>query len=131
ELPRKASAILAREAAAGHATVLKPLFGSQGRGLRLLRGPDELPPPEEVAGVYHLQRFVGATANWHDFRVLVVDGSAVAGMVRRGTSWITNVHQGALPEPLAIDGQIGELAVAAARAVGCIYAGVDLIRDPQ
>jgi RimK family alpha-L-glutamate ligase len=131
ELPRKAAAIVAREAAAGHATVLKPLFGSQGRGLRLLRGPDDLPPPDEVAGVYHLQRFVGATADWHDFRVLVIDGAATAAMVRRGISWITNVRQGARPEPLAVDGQIGELAVAAARAVGCVYAGVDLIRDPS
>ena len=32
------------------ALVLKPLFGSQGRGLRLIRKPDDLPPAEDVAG---------------------------------------------------------------------------------
>ena len=34
-----ARAMLERERAAGHAVVLKPLFGAQGKGLRLLRGP--------------------------------------------------------------------------------------------
>src|SRR6516165_10396831 len=40
--------------------VLKPLFGSQGRGLRLIRAPDDLPAAEQVAGVYYLQRYVAA-----------------------------------------------------------------------
>ena len=42
--------------------MLKPLFGSQGRGLRLIRTADELPAPDEVAGVYYLQRYLGAEA---------------------------------------------------------------------
>ncbi|MBO0753299.1 MAG: RimK family alpha-L-glutamate ligase, partial [Bradyrhizobiaceae bacterium] len=53
-----AAAIVAREAA-GHPLVLKPLFGSQGRGLRLIHAPDDLPEPAAVHGVYYLQRFVG------------------------------------------------------------------------
>src|SRR5262249_10478087 len=36
--------------------VLKPLFGSQGRGLRLVRGEQDLPDLADVAGVYYLQR---------------------------------------------------------------------------
>jgi glutathione synthase/RimK-type ligase-like ATP-grasp enzyme len=39
--------------------VLKPLFGSQGRGLKLIYSTEELPPPAEVSGVYYLQRYVG------------------------------------------------------------------------
>src|SRR6478752_6891883 len=38
--------------------VLKPLFGSQGRGLKLIYSPEELPPPAAVSGVYYLQRYV-------------------------------------------------------------------------
>src|SRR5215475_4695405 len=53
-----ACAIVAREAAHGP-LVLKPLFGSQGRGLRLIRAADELPEPNTIAGVYYLQRFIG------------------------------------------------------------------------
>src|SRR5215510_2605135 len=46
-----AQAIVAR---AGTPLVLKPLFGSQGRGLRLIHRPEELPQPAEISGVYYL-----------------------------------------------------------------------------
>src|SRR5215468_2804080 len=71
-------AVESREAAAAIAAhedrplVLKPLFGSQGRGLRLIRTPGDLPDPTVVNGVYYLQRFVGVERNgFRDFRLLV------------------------------------------------------------
>lgn len=134
ETREAAAAIVAAETAAGTALVLKPLFGAQGKGLRLLRHPDELPPPEEVAGVYYLQRFVGPapdSSGWHDYRVLVVGGEPVAAMARHGETWITNIHQGAVPRAVAPVGALAELAVAAAGAVGTDYAGVDLIADEE
>src|SRR6266571_5178223 len=51
ESPKTARAIVRREAAHGP-LVLKPLFGSQGRGLRLIREESELPEPAAVAGAY-------------------------------------------------------------------------------
>jgi tetrahydromethanopterin:alpha-L-glutamate ligase len=110
--------------------VLKPLFGSQGRGLRLIAAIDDLPAAEEVDGVYYLQRFMGVERDrrFHDFRIFVVNGSPVAGMTRRCQSWITNVRQGGTPEPLARDRQLEELAVRAAAAVGADFCGVDLLR---
>ena len=125
-----ARAIVAREAAAGHEVVLKPLFGSEGRGLLRLARADDVPAAEAVAGVWYLQRFVGRAADWEDFRLFVIGGEAVAGMRRRGTSWTTNIRQGAMPEPLAVTPALADPAVAAARAVGAAYAGVDLILDP-
>jgi len=65
---------------------------------------------------------------YHDFRILVVAGTAIAGMTRRCDSWITNVKQGGTPEPLARDRQLEELAVRAAAAVGADFCGVDLLR---
>ena len=112
----------------GERLVLKPLFGAQGRGLRLIAGAHGLPPPEECGGVYHLQRFVDTVDGvWRDFRVLVVGGRAVAAMARRGSGWVTNIGQGGTAEPLAAEGRLAELAVAAAGAVGADHAGVDLI----
>jgi RimK family alpha-L-glutamate ligase len=109
--------------------VLKPLFGSQGRGLKLVAGPDDLPPPEEVAGVYYLQRYVGSLGPEHsDYRLFVVEGAVAAQMARRATSWITNVKQGARPSPARFDGELAELAVQAAAAVGARYCGVDILR---
>jgi RimK family alpha-L-glutamate ligase len=109
--------------------VTKPLFGAQGRGLQRLPPEAALPEPGESAGVLYLQRYVGRAAEWRDFRVFVVGDQAVAAMMRRGTSWITNVARGGACEPVRCDGRLAELAVAASRAVGAAYAGVDLIED--
>jgi tetrahydromethanopterin:alpha-L-glutamate ligase len=50
-------------------------------------------------------------------------------MIRHGTSWVSNVAQGARCEPLAGDDELERLAIAAAAAVGVDYAGIDLVRD--
>ena len=39
--------------------MLKPLFGAQGFGLKLIAREEDLPDLWEVSGVYYLQRFVG------------------------------------------------------------------------
>lgn len=130
--PIQASAILAALHAEGRVAVLKPLFGSQGKGLRRLDPGMALPGPDEVAGVYHLQEYVGAAdGGWFDWRVFVVDGRPLAAMVRQGDHWITNVKQGARCHPASPAGVLGDLAVAAAAAVGTDYAGVDVIRAPD
>jgi RimK family alpha-L-glutamate ligase len=109
--------------------VLKPLFGSQGRGLRLVRDPSELPSPEEMAGVYYLQRFVeGAGPDFEDLRVFVVAGEPVAAMTRRGATWITNVKQGGRPAAAELDRELSDLAAASAAAVGAAFCGVDILR---
>ena len=110
--------------------VLKPLFGSQGRGLRLIDGLAALPPAEEVAGVYYLQQFIrGRAPGWRDWRVFVVGGRAVAAMIRHGTHWRTNASQGARCEGVPAAGELATLATAAAAAIGADYAGVDIMQD--
>jgi RimK family alpha-L-glutamate ligase len=130
ETAADASAIVEREASRGP-LVLKPLFGSQGRGLKLIHRLEDLPAPEEVQEVYYLQRFVGnETGGYHDYRVLVSGGRALAAMRRRGTSWVTNMKRGAKAEAVELDDRFGALAVAAARAVGADFCGVDVIVPP-
>jgi tetrahydromethanopterin:alpha-L-glutamate ligase len=111
------------------ALVLKPLFGSQGRGLRLIHKADDLPPPGEVAGgVYYLQRFVAVERDgFHDFRLLVVRGRVVAAMQRHSTHWITNIKRGGRPVAALINDELNALAVRAALAVGADFAGVDIL----
>jgi RimK family alpha-L-glutamate ligase len=122
-----ASALVRQEIERGP-LVLKPLFGAQGKGLRLLRSAEDLPKPEEVSEVYYLQRFEPIDAeDFRDFRVFVAGGSAVATMMRRAPTWITNVKQGGQPQPVPRDAALEGLALAAARAVGADVAGVDII----
>ncbi len=110
--------------------VLKPLFGSQGRGLQLIRAAEDLPSPETTAGVYYLQRFVGVERDgFRDLRILVLRGRVVAAMVRHADTWITNINQGGRPVATVPDAQVKTLAVAAAGAVGAEFAGVDIVRD--
>lgn len=114
---------------AGVTLVKKPLFGSQGKGLRRIRAPADLTwlLPGEVA---YLQEFV-ATGDgpFRDCRVMVVNGSSMAAMERRSHHWITNRAQGAECVSIPLQDTLARLAEQAAAAVGADYAGVDLLRD--
>jgi tetrahydromethanopterin:alpha-L-glutamate ligase len=125
-----ARAVVQAEASPGRPLVLKPLFGSQGRGLALIESEADLPPADSLAGVYYLQHFVGeGSGRWRDWRVFVAGGQAIAAMLRHGVTWKTNAAQGATCEAVEPDGQMSALAVAAAAAVGAGFAGVDIIRN--
>lgn len=128
----QARALLMREVARGHELVLKPLFGSQGNGLRRLAHPGDLPAPEACQNVYYMQRYIGPLeSGWEDYRVMVIGGVARTAMVRRGASWINNVAQGAACSPAPADPELYRLAEAATQALQMDYAGVDLMRDRQ
>ena len=121
--------IVRREAGRGP-LVLKPLFGAQGFGLKLIRREDDLPPFEAVEGVYYLQRFVAVERNgFRDIRLFVSQGEVIAAMTRHAAHWITNVKLGARPEWCEPDAAMIDLALRAAAAVGAEFAGVDMIRD--
>ncbi len=117
--------ILAQEQRAGRELVVKPLFGSQGNGVQLMR-------EDTVAatGVYYLQSRVDAGRNtWRDLRVFTVGGRARAAMWRCSRHWVTNRAQGARCTPARLEPALVRLAEAASRAVGADYAGVDLLPD--
>lgn len=119
-------------AAASGSLVLKPLFGAQGKGIRRIDRPEDLPEPEAIGGVYYLQRYIApADGLFRDYRLFVSGGRVVDAMVRESATWITNVHQGAKPFAYAAPREARELAVAAADSVGATFAGVDLIADGQ
>jgi RimK family alpha-L-glutamate ligase len=108
--------------------VLKPLFGAQGRGLKLIRRESDLPDIDAVEGVYYLQRFVGVECDgFRDIRVLVSNGEVIAAMSRHARHWITNVKLGAKPEPIEITNEMRDLSLRSAAAIGADFAGVDLL----
>ncbi|HUI20342.1 MAG TPA: RimK family alpha-L-glutamate ligase [Methylocella sp.] len=110
--------------------VLKPLFGAQGYGLKLIRREEDLPPFEAVEGVYYLQRFIAVERKgFRDIRLFVSQGRVIAAMTRHAAHWITNIKLGARPEWCEPDAAMTDLALRAAAAVGADFAGVDMIRD--
>lgn len=125
ESREEAMAIHDQEQRAGRELVVKPLFGSQGRRIRLMQA-DEVEP----SGVYYLQtRINPGGREWRDLRVFVAGGRAQAAMWRRSRHWVTNRAQGGHCEAARLDPEAARLATAAARAVGADYAGVDLLPD--
>lgn len=121
--------IVRREARYGP-LVLKPLFGAQGFGLKLIRHEDDLPPFDDTAGVFYLQRFVAVERDgFRDFRFFVSGGKVIAAMTRRAKHWITNIKLGAEPEWFVPDSAMIDLALRSAAAVGAYFAGVDMICD--
>ena len=132
ESPAQAQRLVTRESAAGRALVLKPLFGSQGKGLMrvgLVEGQHvALPELAAYGQLAYLQRFVAPLAEpGFDWRVLVVGGRALTAMRRVSTHWVHNVAQGATCEPAVLSDDIAEPAERAASALQLDYAGIDLI----
>ncbi|MFO1125008.1 MAG: RimK family alpha-L-glutamate ligase [Methylocystis sp.] len=127
----QARAVARRECGKGP-LVMKPLFGAQGWGLRLIERESDLPSLHEARGVFYLQRFVGpARPPFQDMRILVSRGAIVAAIRRRSSHWITNVRQGAKPLAVEPSPREADIALAAARALGVDVAGVDLINGRQ
>lgn len=124
--------VIMKTVAAGRSLVAKPLFGSQGHGLRRIDAVTE--PSVLDAGVAYLQNWLPPRGDRYlDWRVLVVGERALAAMRRESAHWVTNIAQGAKPCGEDIEApanaDFAELAVRAARALGMDYAGVDLMRD--
>lgn len=113
----------------GGDVVIKPLFGSEGRGIA--RVSDEalawraFKMLAAAGAVIYLQKFIEHEGC--DWRLLVI-GERVWGMCRRSpTDWRTNISRGARAEPLEVTDELAEMAHRAAAAIGAPLAGVDLL----
>jgi ribosomal protein S6--L-glutamate ligase len=120
-------------AALGGDVIVKPLFGSEGRGMVRVSDPDlawrTFRALERVQSVLYLQQVI-AHPGW-DLRVFVLGGQVLTAMRRQAQGgWRTNVAQGGRGVPVAVGPAEQRLALAAAAAVGTTVAGVDLLPGP-
>jgi RimK family alpha-L-glutamate ligase len=127
------SALEAFEALGGD-VVVKPLFGSEGRGLLRISDPETawraFRTLERLQAVIYLQQFI-QHPGW-DLRAFVIGERVVAAMRRRaGKDWRTNVAQGGRAEPVRLALEEERLALRAAAAVSAPVAGVDLLPGPN
>ena len=113
----------------GGDVVVKPLFGSEGRGMVRVSDADTayrvFRALELGRYIFCLQEFV--PHGCEDIRAFVVGGSVIGAMLRRGSGWKTNAALGAVVEPIDLDPAVAELSVRAARVVGAEHAGVDIL----
>jgi ribosomal protein S6--L-glutamate ligase len=127
-----ADAALAAFEQLGGDVVVKPIFGSEGRGILRVSDPDlalrAFRTLERIQAVLYLQRFVPHEG--FDLRIMVLDGRVLAGMRRRSPhDFRTNVSRQARPEPVELTERERDWALRSAQAVGARLAGVDLLYD--
>jgi ribosomal protein S6--L-glutamate ligase len=126
-----ADAALAAFETLGRDVVVKPLFGSEGRGILRVSDPDlalrVFRTLERIQAVLYLQEFIHHDGS--DLRVLVLDGRVVAAMKRRGAEgdFRTNVSRRGQAEPVNLTDEQRDWALGASAAVGTRVAGVDLL----
>jgi ribosomal protein S6--L-glutamate ligase len=116
-------------AALGGDVVVKPLFGSEGRGITRLT--DEaialrtFQTLVALRAVLYLQEFV--PHDGCDLRLLVVGDEIMAMRRRNANDWRTNVARGATTEPFTPTDEMRGMALAAAACLGAPLAGVDIL----
>lgn len=115
--------------ALGGDVVVKPLFGSEGRGL--VRLNDEslawrtFKILASLGAVLYVQEFIEHEG--YDVRVLLIGERVLAMRRRNHADWRTNISRGAEAEPFEPSAEMVAMAQRAAAAVGAPLAGVDLL----
>jgi ribosomal protein S6--L-glutamate ligase len=132
----KKDVLPAIERIGGAPVIIKLLEGTQGIGVLLAESV------ESARGIIELlqnqrqnvlvQKFV-AESKGRDIRAFVVGDQVVASMrrVAQGQDFRSNVHRGAVTEPVILDETYCETAVRAAQIMGLRIAGVDMLESNE
>jgi ribosomal protein S6--L-glutamate ligase len=118
----------------GGDVVVKPIFGSEGRGMVRISDSETawrtFRTLERTQAILYLQKYI-QHPGW-DLRAFVIGGKVLTAMRRRsGGCWRTNVAQGGSGEPVRLSSDEERLALRAAAAVHAPVAGVDLLPGPS
>lgn len=109
--------------------VVKPLFGAQGLGTTRVQDRDTayrlFRILEYGKSVFYVQEYI--SHGNEDFRAFVLGGRVIAAMKRKGSTWKTNISQGATAEKVVLPEDVAGMAVKASEVTGCVYAGVDIL----
>ena len=131
EKKRIAKEILQKQSKKKLISILKPLFGSQGKRIKILKN-NKL--NESLDNVYYLQNFENnksrtSEKNWEDYRILVCHQKVIASIKRTNKKELTNISQGARPIKINPNKEMVKIAIKASTLVKADYAGVDIIKD--
>ena len=110
--------------------IYKPLFGSQGDNIRLIRGLDDFNQLDNATNIYYFQEYLENIPNY-DYRVLVInnkDDTNIFYMTRYGETFINNVSKGATCTREKLDDEVIEMAIKSSRLLNINFCGVDIIR---
>jgi fructose-1,6-bisphosphatase/inositol monophosphatase family enzyme/glutathione synthase/RimK-type ligase-like ATP-grasp enzyme len=108
-------------ALAGGPLVLKPYRGSQGRGVRVVRGPEDLAGDPGDGGLAFAQRF--HPGDGHDRKIYCI-GDRLFGVKR---IWPPKTYEEKVGQPFAITSELEEITRRCGEALGLALFGVDVV----
>jgi len=119
--------------------VLKPIFTTKGRGMKLLNAGQRDEAAAELVqfrdsgqGPFYLQQFVNAQ-DGRDIGISVLDGKVIGTYYRIAGegNWMTTIHSGGRYEACELTPQLEEIALRAAGAFKLDFTGVDIVQAPD
>ena len=122
----------------GYPLVIKPIIGSWGRNVMLIKDKDTAEAVIENRQVtdgpqdriYYLQEMIDRPPR--DIRVITVGDQAISAMYRKSSGGFkTNIALGADPELCEITKEIEDLCEKTSKAVGGGILGIDLMEDKE
>lgn len=119
----------------GYPAVVKPLTGSWGRLVSRLDNRDAAVAvlehraalPNPLQHITYVQQYVDKPAR--DIRGLVAGGEVVGAVYRVSDEWRTNTARDAETRVCPVTDELASLLLAAAKAVGDGFYGIDLLED--
>jgi RimK family alpha-L-glutamate ligase len=113
----------------GGDVVVKPLFGSEGRGILRVEDPAlalrVFKTLSQLGSVLYLQKFI--PHDGFDIRLLLIGPHAFSIRRCNPSDWRTNISLGATAEAVTVEPEIVAMARQAATAIGASIAGVDIL----
>ncbi|MFZ1075841.1 MAG: lysine biosynthesis protein LysX [Nitrosotalea sp.] len=122
----------------GYPLVIKPIIGSWGRGVILLKDKETADAIFEVREltdgpldrIFYLQEAIKRPPR--DIRAIAVGDQVVAAMYRTSTGGFkTNIALGAEPVPCEITKELEDVCMKASKAVGGGILGIDVMEDEK
>ncbi|MCS7120420.1 MAG: lysine biosynthesis protein LysX [Nitrososphaerota archaeon] len=123
----------------GYPVVMKPVVGSWGRLVALIRDRDSAKAVVEsreqmqnaLLQIYYLQEYVKRPPR--DIRALVIGDKVVAASYRYSPEgeWRTNVARGGVSKPCPVTSDLEEIVLRAAESVGGGVLAVDCMESPD
>ncbi len=122
----------------GYPLVIKPIIGSWGRGVILLKDreiADAIMEVRELSDgpldrIYYLQEAIKRPPR--DIRAIAVGDRVIAAMYRTSTGGFkTNIALGGEPMPCEITKELEDICIRSSRAVGGGILGIDVMEDEK
>ena len=109
--------------------VYKPLFGSQGDNIRLIKNSSEFDDIDNASNIYYFQEYLKNRIN-HDYRVLILNNKNRCKyfyMTRYGDTFINNFSKGGSCAKEDINLSIINLALESSKLLNINFCGVDIM----